>query len=183
MYWRAPVEYCASVSDGQWKMNPERKPLSDQLVVRAIQWLIYIAVAGSLVAGAATVLIGFGSILNAIWNLRDAESIDVEVVRTFSVDVIEVADAFLLGVVMFIIAVGLYQLFVNDKLDIPEWLHVSSLSDLKEDLLAVTIVLLGISFLGRVGRRQKHHLLRGRHRRGACSPCRHVRYSVSSQRK
>lgn len=121
-----------------------------RLVVRAMRWLIYVAVAGSLLAGAAIVVIGFASIFNGIWHLKDDEKIDVEVVRTFSVEVVEVADAFLLGVVMFIIAIGLYQLFIERDIEVPEWMQVSSLSDLKEDLLAVTIVLLGISFLGRV---------------------------------
>jgi uncharacterized membrane protein YqhA len=132
------------------QMSAAPKSSHSRLVVRAMQWLIYVAVVGSLLAGAAIVIIGFASIFNAIWHLRDAESIDVELVRTFSVEVVEVADAFLLGVVMFIIAIGLYQLFIDADIEVREWLHVSSLSDLKEDLLAVTIVLLGISFLGRV---------------------------------
>lgn len=131
-------------------MSETPKPSNSRLVVRAMQWLIYVAVVGSLLAGAAIVVIGFASILNGIWDLRHSEAVDVEVVRRFSVEVVEVADAFLLGVVMFIIAIGLYQLFIDSTLEVPHWLRVSSLSDLKEDLLAVTIVLLGISFLGRV---------------------------------
>ena len=131
-------------------MSATPKSSNSRLVVRAMQWLIYLAVIGSLLAGAAIVVIGFASIFNAIWHLKDDEAIDVEVVRRFSVEVVEVADAFLLGVVMFIIAIGLYQLFIDADLEVPHWLRVSSLSDLKEDLLAVTIVLLGISFLGRV---------------------------------
>ena len=130
--------------------TPKSSKGQSRWVVRAMQWLIYIAVVGSLLAGAAIVVIGFASIFNAIWHLKGSESIDVEVLRKFSVEVVEVADAFLLGVVMFIIAIGLYQLFIDAETEVPEWLYVSSLSDLKEDLLAVTIVLLGISFLGRV---------------------------------
>jgi uncharacterized membrane protein YqhA len=132
------------------QMSATPTPNADRSVVRAMQWLIYVAIAGSLLAGAAIVVIGFASILNGIWELRHAEAVDVELVRSFSVEVVEVADAFLLGVVMFIIAIGLFQLFINPQLEVPKWLRVSSLSDLKENLLAVTIVLLGISFLGRV---------------------------------
>lgn len=124
--------------------------MRDNPAVRAQQLLILLAVAGSVIAGGAIIIVGFASIFHSIWHMVESGKLDIEAVRAFSVDVVEVADAFLLGVVMFIIALGLYQLFLHPGIQVPEWLRVNSLSELKEDLLAVTIVLLGISFLGRV---------------------------------
>jgi uncharacterized membrane protein YqhA len=63
---------------------------------------------------------------------------------------IEVADIFLLAVVLYIMALGLYELFIDPNLPLPEWLVVRSLEDLKEKLVGVVVVVLGIFFLGRL---------------------------------
>jgi uncharacterized membrane protein YqhA len=63
---------------------------------------------------------------------------------------IEVADIFLLAVVLYIMALGLYELFIDPNLPLPEWLVVRSLEDLKEKLIGVVVVVLAIFFLGRV---------------------------------
>lgn len=76
----------------------------------------------------------------AQWNVRQLDHL--------SVQFIQVTDAVLLGTVLYIIAMGLYQLFVNSNLPVPSWLKVRDLAELKRDLLAVTIVLLGVTFLG-----------------------------------
>lgn len=63
---------------------------------------------------------------------------------------IEVADIFLLAVVLYIMALGLYELFIDPDLPLPEWLVVRSLEDLKEKLVGVVVVVLAIFFLGRL---------------------------------
>jgi uncharacterized membrane protein YqhA len=63
---------------------------------------------------------------------------------------IEVADVFLLAVVLYIMAVGLYELFIDDSLPLPGWLVIHDLEDLKEKLVGVVIVVLAVFFLGRV---------------------------------
>jgi len=63
---------------------------------------------------------------------------------------IEVADIFLLAVVFYIMSLGLYELFIDSHLPLPEWLIVRSLEDLKEKLIGVVVVVLAIFFLGRV---------------------------------
>ena len=63
---------------------------------------------------------------------------------------IEVTDIILLGTVLYIVALGLYQLFIDQTLVLPRWLKVDDLADLKRDLIGVVVVLLGVSFLGEV---------------------------------
>lgn len=63
---------------------------------------------------------------------------------------IEVADVFLLSVVLYIMSLGLYELFIDSHLPLPEWLVIRSLEDLKEKLIGVVVVVLAIFFLGRV---------------------------------
>ena len=57
-------------------------------------------------------------------------------------------DLFLLGTILLITSVGLYQLFINSHMELPEWLVVTDLEQLKFNLLAVIVVMLVIFFLG-----------------------------------
>lgn len=65
-------------------------------------------------------------------------------------DFIELADVFLLAVVLYIMALGLFELFIDDRLPLPHWLEFHSLDDLKEKLIGVVVVVLAVSFLGKV---------------------------------
>lgn len=64
------------------------------------------------------------------------------------VDYIEFADFFLLAVVLYIMSVGLYSLFVDDGIDMPSWLRIRNLDDLKEKLVGVVVVVMAVYFLG-----------------------------------
>lgn len=63
---------------------------------------------------------------------------------------IEIVDVFLLATVIQVTSVGLYQLYFNSHMALPDWLIIRSLDDLKSKLINVVITMLGISFLGRV---------------------------------
>lgn len=66
------------------------------------------------------------------------------------VEFIQLADVYLLAVVLYIIALGLYELFVDDKLPLPKWLEFHHLDDLEKKLLQVVVVVLSVYFLGQV---------------------------------
>jgi uncharacterized membrane protein YqhA len=57
---------------------------------------------------------------------------------------------FLLSTILYITSLGLYRLFIDPKLPLPNWLVIGDLNDLKERILGVILVLLAISFLGYV---------------------------------
>lgn len=59
-------------------------------------------------------------------------------------------DLVLLGVIFFIIAVGLYELFIGPIDNLPKWFHVNNIDDLKSLLVKVIIVVMGVSFTGRI---------------------------------
>ncbi len=69
---------------------------------------------------------------------------------TLATEYIEYADIFLLAVVLYIMALGLFTLFVTDKIPLPGWLKFNDFDDLKERLVSVICVMLGVSFLGSV---------------------------------
>ena len=66
------------------------------------------------------------------------------------VEYIECADFFLLSIVMYIMAVGLYSLFIDPDVQMPAWLEIRSLDDLKEKLVGVIVVVMGVYFLGQL---------------------------------
>ena len=63
---------------------------------------------------------------------------------------VELADLYLLAIVLYIIALGLYELFIKPIPNLPEWLTFHTLDDLKKQLVGVVIVVLAVLFLGRV---------------------------------
>jgi uncharacterized membrane protein YqhA len=75
---------------------------------------------------------------------------NVERSKHFSLVFIEIIDFFLLGTVLYIIALGLYELFIDENLPTPTWLTVANLDDLKSMLIGVIIVLMAVTFLGEV---------------------------------
>ena len=70
--------------------------------------------------------------------------------QALSVSMTEIIDLFLLAIVLVIIALGLYQLFIDQKISLPGWLNTTSLEALKIRLLVVIVVLLAVIFLGAV---------------------------------
>lgn len=66
------------------------------------------------------------------------------------VDYIEYADFFLLAVVLYIMAIGLYSLFIDHDVVMPSWLTINTLDDLKELLVSVIGVVMAVYFLGRL---------------------------------
>ena len=66
------------------------------------------------------------------------------------VEFVESADIFLLAIVLYIIALGIYSLFISDDIKLPKWLEFHTLDDLKEKFISVVIVALGVSFFGTV---------------------------------
>jgi uncharacterized membrane protein YqhA len=52
--------------------------------------------------------------------------------------------------VLLMIALGLYELFIDSELKLPDWLHIRTFDDLKNKLVGVVLVVLAVIFLGHV---------------------------------
>jgi len=61
---------------------------------------------------------------------------------------VQQADTALLATVLYVIALGLYSLFIDDSIPMPPWLRIRTLGDLKELLASVVIVVIAVVFLG-----------------------------------
>ena len=64
------------------------------------------------------------------------------------VDVLTAVDAILLGTVLLVIGYGLYELFVDTRLEVPTWLQVADLDDLKSKLIGVVVAIIAVVFVG-----------------------------------
>ena len=110
------------------------------------RFIIAVPVIG-LLAGAATltVMAGIQTVVT-IGHAIAGELAKKEAVLEF----IELADVFLLSTVLYIMALGLFELFIDDSLPLPAWLEIHSLDDLKKKLVGVVAVVLAVAFLGSV---------------------------------
>jgi uncharacterized membrane protein YqhA len=57
-------------------------------------------------------------------------------------------DAILLGTVLLVIGYGLYELFIDTEIEVPLWLRVEDLDDLKSKLIGVVVAILAVVFVG-----------------------------------
>ena len=62
-------------------------------------------------------------------------------------EVVEYVHTFLVGTVLYITAVGLYQLFIQE-IDFAGWLKIESTEELETNLISVTVVVLAVNFMG-----------------------------------
>jgi uncharacterized membrane protein YqhA len=114
------------------------------------RYLVLIAVLGSALAAFVLVIYGGISIYNVIAQTFQ-ESVSNKGIKSLALSFIEIIDVFLLATVFYIIAVGLYELFIDDKVPLlPAWLEIHTLDDLKNKLISVVIVVMGVLFLGNV---------------------------------
>lgn len=105
--------------------------LSRYLVLGAVLGFALLAIATFVWGGAKTVLL-FSDLLDGAWR------------KDFSlVKLLQVIDTFLLAIVQLIVALGLYELFIGD-LDLPDWLHIRSLDDLKKSVVDVLVIFVAI---------------------------------------
>ncbi|MEL6721107.1 MAG: YqhA family protein, partial [Bacteroidota bacterium] len=59
-------------------------------------------------------------------------------------------DLVLLGVIFFIIGAGLFELFIKPIDNLPDWFQMKNIDQLKAMLIKVIIVVMGVSFTGKI---------------------------------
>ena len=124
------------------------------VVIRALlnqaRFLVLIAVAGCVLASLALILYGGVEAVILVIDTIRSGSVSAKGAKMLALAFIEIVDLFLLGTVFLIIALGLYELFIDDDLKLPNWLIIRTLDDLKHKLIGVVIVVMAVLFLGQV---------------------------------
>ncbi len=91
-------------------------------------------------------------VAHEVWKVLTDEWPNIDDLKHLEVVLIEVTDVFLLAAVLNLLAVGFAQLFFDysDSARIPAWLRVTNLDQLKNKLVGVLAVLLGVTFTAKV---------------------------------
>jgi uncharacterized membrane protein YqhA len=112
--------------------------------------MVLAAVLGSL-AGAAA-LFAYGLVDTVVVITRTVASGDVSTkgAKALMLYFIEIFDLFLLGTVMLIMALSLYELFIDADLKLPARLQIHTFDDLKSNLVTVVIAVMAVTFLGQI---------------------------------
>ncbi len=115
------------------------------------RYTVGIAVVGTFVAATALLVYGAVEVLQLVGalfgagNLHGAERVTSPPLLL----AISAVEAFLVAIVLYVIATGFYQLFFH-PLPLPAWLVVEDLAELELKLVEVVIATLGVVFLGQV---------------------------------
>jgi uncharacterized membrane protein YqhA len=114
------------------------------------RYLVIIVVIGTFLASIAVLVYGAFTVVSIIIDVFTHGGFTITGAKYLALDVIELIDLFLLGIVLYIVALGLYTLFIDDTLPTPHWFEIGNLEDLKKKLLGIVVVLLAVTFLGYV---------------------------------
>lgn len=119
-------------------------------VLAGSRYLIVIAVVGTFLAAVTMLVYGLLTVIFVMIEAFTHTGFTTVEARHIAFEFIELIDVFLLGTILYIVAVGLYQLFIDSTLPTPPWLVIVDIDDLKARLLVVVLVLMVIAFLGEV---------------------------------
>ncbi|MEL7460999.1 MAG: YqhA family protein [Pseudomonadota bacterium] len=116
----------------------------------ATRYLMIVPVIGSFLGATALLVYGGLETVQLLSNTIAEGEVSRKGAKALAIEFIEIIDLFLLGTVFYIIALGLYELFIEPNIGLPDWLEIRTLDDLKNKLVKVVIVVLGVLFLGHV---------------------------------
>ncbi len=117
-------------------------------ILASSRYLIVIAVLATFLAALALLVYGSVTVIHVIFEMFASRQFTTTEAKHFSVEFIEIIDLLLLGTVLYIVSLGLYELFIDERIVMPHWLVIADLDDLKGKLLGVITVLLAVTFLG-----------------------------------
>ena len=117
-------------------------------ILTGSRYLVLAAVLGGLVAALALFAYGIAETVAVVAETVLKAEVNSKGGKTLALAFIEIIDLFLLGTVLLMISLGFYELFIDSDLKLPEWLQIRTFDDLKNKLVGVIIVVLGVMFLG-----------------------------------
>ena len=109
-----------------------------------IRYVVIVPALASIIG--AILLMGQGSlemVLTVFQTISESSSLKDSIVA-----VLTAIDAILLGTVLLVIGYGLYELFIDTDIQVPEWLRVDNLDDLKSKLIGVVVAIISVVFVG-----------------------------------
>jgi uncharacterized membrane protein YqhA len=126
----------------------EERVVGPERILAASLRLIYIPVVVLLLAGLGAFVYGAALF---VWSLDQIVNHPFPVGHQIGLFLLDI-DLFLIGATLLISAVGLFELFVkeihlHESTPIPSWLQMRDLNDLKARVIAMVVLVLGVSFV------------------------------------
>lgn len=116
----------------------------------ASRYLLILPVVGSLLLMVGVVVMGLGVVLTQGWNLLSQGEFSPKGATQLTLTVIESIDMFLVGAISYIVAVGLYKLFISQEEEqILKRVKIEKLADLENKIIGVVVVAMAVAFLGK----------------------------------
>ncbi len=114
------------------------------------RYLMVLPIIGSLFLTLSVVVSGLGLVVVQEWELLQQGEYSARTAKQLTLTVIEAIDMFLVGAISYLIAVGVYVLFVGQK-DDPSLkrFKIESLADLENKVIGVVVVAMAVGFVGK----------------------------------
>lgn len=119
-------------------------------LLNASRFLVLAAVFGSLLSAVALYAYGLVDTVVVIARTLTAGDVSTRGAKDLMLYFIEIFDLFLLGTVMLILALGLYELFIDADFKVASRLQINTFEDLKTSLVTVVIAVMAVTFLGQI---------------------------------
>lgn len=115
------------------------------------RFLLALAVIGSLFLTLCVMVTALLLIGNRLWQLIQRGDLTATSAKTLTTAVIQALDMFLVGALSYIIAAGIYKLFISQQEEtILRRIKIEDFVDLKKKIISVVVVALAVAFLGMV---------------------------------
>lgn len=108
------------------------------------RYVVFVPAIASIIGAVLLMAQGSLEILQVVFNALTSGFGLKEII----VEVLTAVDAILLGTVLLVIGYGLYELFIDAEIEVPLWLRVEDLDDLKSKLIGVVVAILAVVFVG-----------------------------------
>ena len=108
------------------------------------RYAVFIPALASIIGALLLMAQGSIAVLAAAYN----SVVGASYLKETIVEVLTAVDAILLGTVLLVIGYGLYELFIDADLDVPMWLRVDDLDDLKSKLIGVIVAIIAVVYVG-----------------------------------
>jgi uncharacterized membrane protein YqhA len=118
--------------------------------VAGSRFIILAAALGAFFASMLALFYGLVVIGVAIRDVIRDETFNMLTARVLASNLINIVDLLLLGTVLYIAAIGLYKLFIDEEVVTPSWMTLNDLDDIKTRIVTVVVVLLSVEFLAAV---------------------------------
>jgi uncharacterized membrane protein YqhA len=130
---------------------PEKRPTLFTRMFGATRYVMTVAVLAVFLGATVLLIVGIMQMGGAVWHAIFAGQASGTESVSLRVAVIEAVDVILVATVLFVIAFGLYQLFVDPTLrsTLPAWLQIAGISNLEVRLAGMVITVLSIIALTR----------------------------------